>query len=117
MLLLALLLYLNTVYAGTPLFGVNQAIQCVGAGLFLVYIHDRQEGVVTRLLSIPPLPYLGRISYGTYVWHGLFIGTGPGVCIYWWQGGAIGFVFTYLTAALSFAVLEKPFLRLKKRFR
>lgn len=116
-LLVAVGLYLNAALVNVPLYGVNQLVQCVGVGLVLVYVHHRQNGLLTCVLCSGPLPYLGKISYGTYVWHGLFIATGPGACIYWWQGGILGFAFSYLTAMVSFEVLEKPFLRLKGRYR
>ncbi len=55
-----------------------------------------------------PLAYVGRISYGLYLWHFLFV---------WW-----GWPFT-LSIGVSLAVatasyrwLEQPFLRLKSRF-
>lgn len=115
--LVALLLFYNGVIYNFTYFGVNQIIQCTGVGLGLVYLQFRQDGWVVYVLSLPPLPYLGKISYGTYVWHGLFIGTGPGVCLFWWQGVPFGFLFTYLTAMLSFALLESPFLKLKARYR
>ncbi len=113
----ALILYFNNVILNVLFYGCNQLVQCVGVGLLLVFIHHHQGSWVTRLLSVGPLPYLGRISYGTYVWHGLFIATGPGACIYWWQGGLLGFAFSYLVSGVSFEVIEKPFLRMKKRFR
>ena len=33
----------------------------------------RRGGPVRRLLSLPPVIYLGRISYGTYLWHWIVI--------------------------------------------
>ncbi|MGJ1431144.1 acyltransferase family protein [Sphingobacterium spiritivorum] len=75
--------------------------------------------------------YLGRISYGMYVFH---------ITVYWitytifkeelaffsegiglpeWKnnvGAIIAFIVTVTIAALSYRFFEKPFLRLKKRF-
>lgn len=60
------------------------------------------------------LIYLGRISYGLYVFHlpGLMAAriVAPGFTI------PLGSVFTVATAAISYQYLESPFLRLKKRF-
>jgi peptidoglycan/LPS O-acetylase OafA/YrhL len=69
-----------------------------------------------------PLIYLGQISYGLYVYHlfaldavkvGLlhFLGECP-----FWVRGALGLPITIVMAAVSYAWLEKPFLRLKERF-
>ncbi len=70
----------------------------------------------------PLLLYLGKISYGLYVYHELanFL-SGKLIPVH------IGFVqlalrpilamaFTIVLASMSYAVLEKPFLKLKTRF-
>ncbi len=73
------------------------------------------------LLRVPPLSwivYLGRISYGLYVFH-LFA-----LALIMQHVVAIGFelrvlssfVLTVTLAAASYKLLEQPFLRLKKRF-
>jgi peptidoglycan/LPS O-acetylase OafA/YrhL len=81
------------------------------------------EGAPFRLLRARPLVYLGRISYGLYVFHqvGLLVATrlfprhaqavGP------WVGHlAVGLAVTVGLAALSYRFIEQPFLRLKQRF-
>lgn len=69
-----------------------------------------------------PAIYLGQISYGLYVYHlfvlditkvGLF--HFMGVCPFWLRG-IIGLAITIALAAISYAWLEAPFLRLKARF-
>lgn len=69
------------------------------------------------------LTYLGKISYGLYVYHflvvsfvGLFFGRrvgfhGPLILV----KGVLAFLLTILVASLSYRWLEKPFLRLKSR--
>lgn len=73
-------------------------------------------------IAWPALIYLGQISYGLYVYHlvGLDIAKVgllhyAGTCPFWLRG-AIGLVITVPVAALSYARLEAPFLRLKARF-
>lgn len=116
-LLLAIVLYLHPVVYRVEIGGMSNYLQCFGLALFFLYLHRRQQGLLVRLLEIPPLPYLGLISYGTYVWHGIFLTTGRGGWHYWWQGLPWGFVFTYGAAILSFHLAEQPFLRLKHRYR
>jgi peptidoglycan/LPS O-acetylase OafA/YrhL len=78
---------------------------------------------ITRNIP-PPLIYLGRISFGLYVFHLLAIQV---VEIYksifalsgWYGyigGAAASLLLTIIMAALSYRFLETPFLRLKERF-
>jgi peptidoglycan/LPS O-acetylase OafA/YrhL len=80
------------------------------------------EGVVVRLLRSPLLTYLGRLSYGLYVFHelGLLIAdhvfagghlTAARLVEHWLFGLGLTFAF----AALSYRFIEQPFLRLKER--
>jgi peptidoglycan/LPS O-acetylase OafA/YrhL len=77
-------------------------------------------GSKLKTLQHPVLVYLGRISYGLYVFHVLAIRVldvalpGGGVRTLIRIGGA--FLSTVLMAAISYQALEKPFLRLKQRF-
>src|SRR5262249_26475478 len=46
--------------------GIGAAIV---TGVLIVAIEAARAGPVNRALSCPPAVYLGRISYGTYLWH------------------------------------------------
>jgi peptidoglycan/LPS O-acetylase OafA/YrhL len=41
----------------------------VAVAVVLAYVVVVPDGLGTRLLSVPPLAFLGRISYGVYLWH------------------------------------------------
>jgi len=65
-------------------------------------------------LAMPPFVYLGRISYGLYVFHQAVIRL---VGDLWWPWRLpMAFVLTVVVAAVSYRYLELPFLRLKSRF-
>ena len=91
--------------------------------LFAVLIHGvSQEGWASRLLEWTPLRYLGKISYGLYVYHFAVI----------WLVGTIfhhpitspfslplalaAFGLVCLISALSFHLMEKPLIDLKDRY-
>ena len=107
----AQLLLPETVFAHFPPYLFKGA----GASLALLHIAYHQEGGLARLLEWRPLAWLGSISYGVYVWQGLFLRTGPGGRL-WIQQFPQNVVLTLLAAILSYYLLEKHFLHWKKRF-
>jgi peptidoglycan/LPS O-acetylase OafA/YrhL len=78
---------------------------------------------LTQVLSLRPLPYLGRISYGIYVFHMVVIGsfgidgTKPIPAVERVPMILLSFIATIVLAGLSYEFFEKPFLKLKKHFR
>jgi peptidoglycan/LPS O-acetylase OafA/YrhL len=49
--------------------GAAALVPCAGAALLLLFGGDGRSGAVTRLLSLSPLTFVGRISYSLYLWH------------------------------------------------
>jgi peptidoglycan/LPS O-acetylase OafA/YrhL len=88
----------------------------------LIYCIAR-EGILTRFLDLPLLRFVGRISYGIYVYH---------FAVLWFvnrfsedrlQGGLPHWLYfsaalgiTVLISTLSYYWLERPILNLKDRF-
>lgn len=86
--------------------GMAATVASVAAVLGLM-VHA--SGASSRLLARPTPVYLGRISYGTYLWHwpvilvlGEVLDTSP------WAVAALTAVLATALAALSFQVLEHP---------
>jgi peptidoglycan/LPS O-acetylase OafA/YrhL len=83
----------------------------------------QQNGSAPRWSAWRPLVYLGKISYGLYVYHVLAINLSlrlfaehtkswAGFASYW----LTALLITVALAAISYRCLEAPFLRLKQRF-
>ncbi len=72
--------------------------------------------VLARCLEWYPLRWLGKVSYGLYLWHWLLLKT---VSLYYWVGywdPWARFLLALGVSALSFCVVERPFNKLKARF-
>jgi peptidoglycan/LPS O-acetylase OafA/YrhL len=88
----------------------------------LIYCVVR-TGLFTRILESPPLRYMGRISYGMYVYHygviailaALLPKYGLGVSMRSPQMFLAAMSATLLIATISFFLLEKPLINLKDK--
>jgi peptidoglycan/LPS O-acetylase OafA/YrhL len=71
------------------------------------------------VLETRPLCWLGRISYGTYLWNyvvtWLVLSRGPSMTAQPWKSTPIIWAATLVLGALSHYVIERPFLRLGRR--
>ncbi|HEY5011387.1 MAG TPA: acyltransferase family protein [Acidimicrobiia bacterium] len=81
----------------------------LAASIAIVALENARGGVAKRMLSMPPVTYLGRISYGTYLWHW------PIIVLLTHAGhrNPFGLFVTVVLlatglAAISFRVLEHP---------
>ena len=82
-------------------------------------LHPRS--LTTRILEIPPLKFIGRISYSLYLWHVIFfISRSPVVGIRWRPLLTISerpsrYIVTLTVALASYYFVEKPFIRMGHR--
>ena len=117
---MAVLSYLITQGVGNEVYykygGASIAAVAVGFVVFEMMGNDPMKSTRT-FLRFPPLAWTGRVSYGLYLWHiPVFFVLGKPTN---WSGievQAARFLLVYAVAALSFYLLERPFLQLKDRF-
>lgn len=78
-----------------------------------------QLPLATRMLELPPLRWIGRLSYSLYLWHLLgfeladrLVGSSRGqwVCV------LLGWALVFALSMASYRFVEKPFFALRKRF-
>jgi peptidoglycan/LPS O-acetylase OafA/YrhL len=86
------------------------------AALIIVQLIAQPTRPALRLLRWRPLVWVGRLSYGLYLWNFpvCYILTRPG-----WPRAALiplQVLGTVAAASLSFYFIEQPFLRMKDRF-
>jgi len=82
-----------------------------------------RDGMFTKFLDWAPMQYLGKISYGLYVYHfpviwfaGRIFGSSPVDLSLTPLSLLIASLSTLLIASLSYHFMEKPILNLKDRF-
>ncbi len=95
----------------TPFPGYNALYPCLGAAL-LIYSGTGGRSPVKSLLSLPPLVFVGVISYSLYLWHWpLIVLTKFFSARYFTgvQGLVVPLVLSAILAFLSFEFIESPF--------
>jgi peptidoglycan/LPS O-acetylase OafA/YrhL len=100
-----------------PMMGFSMA--AIGSAAFLfAAIGVKHGGILTSRACV----YLGRISYGLYIFHGAALVVAGHIVpalpdrVFWPVLSMVGFSLTLTLAAASYRWLETPFLRFKKRY-
>ena len=83
----------------------------------IVIVTSDAENVLVRLLSLPPIVALGRISYGVYLWHYLIIQEVRFKSDLFTNQIFLIAGLTLTAAVASFWLIERPFLRLKSFYK
>jgi peptidoglycan/LPS O-acetylase OafA/YrhL len=88
------------------------ALAAVGCAV-AVAVATQQGGPVQRLFATPPLPQIGRISYGLYLWHWpLYVAITPDrVHLHGAALLALRAAATFVAANLSYHLVELPIRR------
>jgi peptidoglycan/LPS O-acetylase OafA/YrhL len=99
--------------------GIYPTLHGVGFALLVFGVWHLPAGGVRVLFSIGPIVYLGKISYGLYVFHNFLYGTRTVLMPYVplierVPGAVVAFVATVALAMLSWHLMEEPLLRLKR---
>jgi peptidoglycan/LPS O-acetylase OafA/YrhL len=89
------------------------ALVCLATAVLILGIEDGPGGPVGQLLSLPPVAWVGMVSYGLYLWHWpIFIALSPertdldGTRLV-----LLRFAATFVAAAASFYLVERPIRR------
>jgi peptidoglycan/LPS O-acetylase OafA/YrhL len=89
----------------------------VSVASIILWLVIGAQSALHKLLELPAAVWIGRVSYGLYLWHVPMIGRAGG-----WSRVLgpltvpVGFALTFSVAAVSYYCLELRFLKMKKRF-
>ena len=113
--LLAAIVLLIPYGAAMNAYGLTLAAGC--SGWLLIVAHGRNW--LSRLLSLSPFVYTGRISYGWYLWHYPMLSLAHEIRVGGWRQHLFTVAViagSYAVAALSYAYVERPFLMRRGQF-
>jgi peptidoglycan/LPS O-acetylase OafA/YrhL len=92
------------------------AVVAIAASLVLAALVARPWAPLVSLFSLRPLVAVGRVSYGVYLWHfPLIVMVYPQVASRDVASFVVILALAFTLASLSYAFVETPFLRLKRR--
>ena len=92
-------------------------IAALGAACLIAEITLHPQGWLARGLGTAPLRYIGKLSYGLYLYHFvIFSTTPPPIAHPIASRQMLDFLATFALAALSYHFIEQPCLRFKTRW-
>ncbi len=105
---------LSWLQVGTYIWGLPLVSLCTAVLICSVLLTP--DGRLSRVLTSGPLVWIGQLSYGLYLWHYPVYRIMGQMGASQFQCLTLGTAITVFAAALSWHLVEKPLLRLKKRF-
>ncbi len=89
----------------------------------IVFAALKSNSLLSSLLQTPPLVYLGKISYGLYIFHLIALNSTPLLLSHfgwadcpWSIHFLLALSFTITAASASYYAFEHPFLKMKTRY-
>lgn len=82
----------------------------------LLYSQSVPSRFLARILNVPPIVFIGKLSYSLYFWH-FFAGTFGPADLPTTVIAPLKFAMSFALAAASYYWLEMPFVAMRERFR
>jgi len=88
----------------------------LSTAIFLAHLLINSKTLIHKLLSMKWLVWVGSISYGLYLWHYPIFRLMKSLEYQWEVIMTLGVIVTFTISIFSYYVLEKPILKMKKRY-
>lgn len=112
--LLSISFYFTPIY-WNEFFGIFHFIlMTIGIAFFLVFLKKYSTAFTFEQTYWKPILYIGKISFGIYLYQGIFVRTGTGSSI-WFQQFPQNVVFTLLLSVISYEFIEKRINQFRKK--
>jgi peptidoglycan/LPS O-acetylase OafA/YrhL len=82
----------------------------LSVGAVIIAVVATPRSIVPRFLALPPIRYVGRISYGLYIWHWpIFLWlNNQRTGLLGWELFAVRAAVTFAVSVVSFHLVERP---------
>jgi peptidoglycan/LPS O-acetylase OafA/YrhL len=100
-------------FKGGYVLSIGYSLQNLMIAMLMAHVVLYDKTILGRILNCPAVVHVGLISYSLYLWQQLFLTTSNTTFsgFFPWN-----LVCAFAAAELSYYMLEKPFLRWRKRF-
>ena len=112
--------YLNQRFQGYYMLPFGYTLESIAISYLLLYFVTKPGSIGGKLLNTKALVHIGLISYSLYLWQQLFLAPALEAPNHWSTALLGKFPFNlaaaFLAAELSWHMVEKPMLNLRRRF-
>ena len=109
----AIFILLNVSHETLPLYYGVFSVFAAAVALVILWLAANGQSKFHRVLEMRWLMWIGRISYGLYLWHYVSYEFAKKTFASPIAQVFTGILFAFLVSTLSFYLLERPFLKLK----
>jgi peptidoglycan/LPS O-acetylase OafA/YrhL len=112
---LIIILMFATNYASPFMHSGGFTLLAAAAAIVIVWLVLAPSSYLRKCLEYTPLVWVGRISYGLYLWHYPIFKAGSLLRLAWPLHLLVAVTATLAVTSLSYYLVERPALKLKRR--